>query len=106
MAHGYLKCCYGLEPNIMNHTNWEHAGFALLMQIAIALPTGNWWAGAAFGIAFFLGREHAQFQHKLGYTLKDAFKAFDMRKWCLDAKLDFLFPLTACVLLALVMTRL
>ena len=31
----------------MNVSNFEHAAFALLMQIAIGLVTGNWWAGAA-----------------------------------------------------------
>jgi len=63
----------------MNQTNFEHAGFAVLMQLAIGLPTGNWWAGACFGIAFFLGREHAQAQAKLGYTMKGVFKAFDVK---------------------------
>lgn len=27
----------------MNVSNFEHAAFALLMQIAIGLVTGNWW---------------------------------------------------------------
>lgn len=41
----------------MNKTNFEHAAFALL--------TGDWWAVAAAGAFFFLGREHAQFEFKL-----------------------------------------
>lgn len=65
------------------------------MQVVVGLLTGNWLAGAAFGFAFFLGREHAQAQDKLGYTLKTTFKAFDIRKWSLDAKLDLLFPTVA-----------
>ena len=76
----------------MNQTNWEHAGFALLMQGIIGALTGNWFAGACFGFAFFLGREQAQAQAKTGYTLKGLFEAFDVRKWSLDAKLDLLFP--------------
>ena len=84
----------------MNQTNFEHAGYALLMQLTIGLISGDWFAGACFGIAFFLGREHAQAQDKLGYTLKTTFQAFDVRKWSLDAKLDLLFP-TVAVLVAL-----
>lgn len=78
----------------MNRTNFEHAFFALLMQVAVvlatgkwgegildalregawldlirmahtALVTGNWWAGAVLGAGFFLGREHAQYEKKL-----------------------------------------
>ena len=79
----------------MNQTNFEHAGYAVLMQVVVGLLTGNWLAGACFGFAFFLGREHAQMQDKVGYTFKGTFKAFDIRKWSLDAKLDLLFPAIA-----------
>ena len=79
----------------MNQTNFEHAGYAVLMQVVVGLLTGNWLAGALFGFAFFLGREHAQAQAKIGYTLKGTFEAFDIRKWSLDAKLDLLFPAIA-----------
>jgi hypothetical protein len=51
---------------------------------------------AHFGIAFFLGREHAQYQHKLGYTLPKTFQAFAFWKWSRDAQLDLLFPIIAC----------
>jgi hypothetical protein len=84
----------------MNQTNFEHAGYAALMQLVIGLIFGDWFAGACFGIAFFLGREHAQAQNKLGYTFKTTFTAFDVRKWSLDAKLDLLFP-TITVLIIL-----
>lgn len=76
----------------MNSTNFEHAGYALLMQIGIWLISGNLFAGACFGIAFFLGREHAQFQNK--YNAGD-FASFNFTKWSLDAKLDLLFPVIA-----------
>jgi len=81
----------------MNQTNFEHAGYAALMQLVIGLVTGDWFAGACFGIAFFVGREHAQAQDKLGYTLKTTFEAFDVRKWSLDAQLDLLFPVVTCL---------
>lgn len=86
----------------MNQTNWEHAGYALLMQCAIGLLTGNWLAGACFGFAFFLGREHAQHQILLGYNFKTTFQAFDIRKWSLDAKLDLIFPAVAVTVVYLV----
>ena len=86
----------------MNRTNFEHAGYALLMQLPFGLA-GYWWVGAALASGFFLGREHAQIQHALGYTLKSTFKAFDIRKWSLDAKLDLLFPVVAVLIVAGVM---
>lgn len=87
----------------MNVSNFEHAAFALLMQIAIGLATGNWWAGAAAGAFFFLGREHAQREYKLGTAGKSPWPAFDFFRWSLDAKLDLLFPAAAVIALALVM---
>lgn len=84
----------------MNQTNFEHAGYALLMQLVIGLVFGDWFAGACFGFAFFLGREHAQMQDKLGYTFKTTMQAFNVRKWSLDARLDLFFP-TVAVLIVL-----
>ncbi len=89
----------------MNRTNFEHAGYALLFQLVIAaafwlcldLWTIGLWAGGLFAVGFFIGREHAQAQNKyqIGYI-----KAFDVRIWSLDARLDLLFPFTACLALA------
>lgn len=64
------------------------------MMLAVGIMS-NWETGAAFGIAFFLGREHAQAQNKL--QLGD-FRAFDFRLWSLDARFDFLLPALACLL--------
>jgi hypothetical protein len=72
----------------MNRTNFEHAAYALLMQVVIGLISGDWFAGACFGAAFFLGREHAQQQAKG----KGDFEAFKVWEWGTDAKLDLLFP--------------
>ncbi len=83
----------------MNRTNFEHAGYALLMQAVIGLLTGDWWAGAAFGAAFFLGREHAQAQAEVDdYGLHGDFAAFKVWEWSLDAKLDLLFPVVAVII--------
>ena len=78
----------------MNRTNFEHAAYALLMQAVIGFLSGSWWSGAAFGAAFFLGREHAQAQSK--YNLGDI-SAFDIRRWSIDARLDIAFPVVAVV---------
>ena len=90
----------------MNQTNFEHAGYAAIMQLVIGLVTGDWFAGACFGIAFFVGREHAQAQAKLGYTFKTTFQAFDVRKWSLDAQLDLLFPTIVCLIILVIATLL
>lgn len=88
----------------VNRTNFEHAFFAALMQIAIGLVFGNWFAGACFGIAFFLGREHAQYQDTIGYTIKTSLQAFAVWKWKLDAQLDLLFPVITCLAIYAVST--
>jgi hypothetical protein len=80
----------------MNRTHLEHLIYALLMQAVIGLSSGNWWAGAAFGAAFFLGREHAQAQR--AYQLGD-FRAFDFRLWSLDARFDLLCPVVGVLVL-------
>lgn len=80
----------------MNQTNVEHAVFAILMQAVIGLLTGNWWAGAAFGAAFFIGREHAQREYHIGDPSRLApLAAFDVWNWKRDAQLDLLFPVLA-----------
>ena len=85
----------------MNVSNFEHAAFALLMQIAIGLATGNWWAGAAAGAFFFLGREHAQREYKLGDPSKlPPWAGFDIWRWKLDAILDLVFPVLAVLAVA------
>lgn len=83
----------------MNKTNFEHAGYALLMQCFFGLLLGEWVIGAVFAFCFFLGREHAQYERKLkdkGMSeLKATFQAFMFWQWSLDAQLDLLFPLIA-----------
>lgn len=85
----------------MNKTNFEHAAYALLIQVILGIITGNFWLGAAAGIAFFAGREHAQREYKIGNpsTLKP-WEGFDIWRWSTDAKLDLLFPIIASVALA------
>ena len=93
----------------MNRTHFEHAGYALVFQLVIAgafaLFAGLWtvglWAGGLFAVGFFWGREHAQAQNK--YHVNE-FRAFDLRIWSWDARLDLLFPLVACLAVAIYFT--
>ena len=89
----------------MNRTNFEHAAYALAMQIVIGLLTQNWWAGAAAGMAFFIGREHAQREYQIGNPSRlKPWQGFDIWRWSLDSKLDALFPIIATTALALMVT--
>lgn len=95
----------------MNRTNFEHVGYALLMQGVVWLLTGNALAGAMLAVGFFLGREHAQVEYKAIATDFGGKRAnmpwyagFNPKYWTLDAVLDVLFP-TAAVIAALILTK-
>ena len=91
---------------MLNRTHTEHTLFALLTQVFIGLIAGNWWIGAAFGAAFFIGREHAQAEAKVrkeGWAKRPYFECFAPRYWSLDAVLDFVVPTLAVTATALVM---
>ena len=93
----------------MNRTHFEHAGYTLIFQLVIALAfalfvdlwTVGLWSGGLFAVGFFWGREHAQAQNK--YHVNE-FLAFDLRIWSWDARLDLLFPLLACLVVAVYFT--
>ena len=94
----------------MNRTNWEHLGYALVMQAALGVLTGDWWLGAAVGAAWFLGREHAQSEYRyIHLNGGDRYvtpripeiAAFDYRLWSLDSVLDFVFPVVGVMAVAL-----
>jgi len=86
----------------MNKTNFEHAAYAVAIQLALALITDNFWLGAAAGIAFFAGREHAQREYQLGNPARlKPWQGFDIWRWSTDAQLDLLFPIIVTVALAL-----
>jgi hypothetical protein len=87
----------------MNRTNFEHLGYALLMQVAVGLLTGDWLAGAMLGAGFFIGREHAQVQRN--DNVGD-FRAFDLRIWTLDNRLDAILPCLGVALVAWLSERL
>lgn len=93
----------------MNKTHFEHAVFALLMQLPFGL-FGYWWLGAAFAIGFFVGREHAQAEERYikanggvraDTKLPPEFGALQPKLWSVDSVLDFVAPAVCAVLIAI-----
>jgi len=95
----------------VNPSNFAHAFLAVLAQVLIGLTTGNWWAGAAFGGAFYFGREVSQFETgRLKYFGKRAslgsdegmpwYEGFRITQWSADAQFDLLVPVLAVCVMA------
>jgi hypothetical protein len=87
----------------MNKTNFIHAGWAVLMQLAGFIFTNNIWLGAAFAIGWFISREYTQREYKLhhyGHYNLRWYQGFT--GWSLDAWFDFIFPVVAVGSLGLV----
>ena len=89
----------------MNLTPLEHAAYAIATQATIGLLSGNWWAGAAFGAALFIGREIAQAEYRYISLFGSGKRinlpwwgSFDLRVWTkLDAWLDWIVPTVVVV---------
>lgn len=82
--------------------NFEHSAYALLFMAIIGLLTNNWFAGACFGIAFFVGREHAQAEYRVIQKFYEGKRAnmpwyggFESRGWDVKSILDFVLPIAA-----------
>ena len=81
-----------------------HPVGAVAAQCLIGLLTENWWAGAAFGAAFFVGREITQAEYRWIEAYGRGQRAnlpwwgaFDPRVWRkADAWADWLAPVV-CV---------
>jgi len=84
---------------------WGHIIGALVVQVIIGAATGNWWAGAAFGAAFFVGREITQAEYRWIETFGQGRRAnmpwwgpFDRRVWTeADQWLDWVAPVLAVI---------
>ncbi len=85
-----------------------HIIFALAIQALVGLTTGNWWAGAAWGAAFYLGRELAQAEYRWIAAYGLGLRAnmpwwgpFDPRVWQkFDAWADWVGPSVAVAIVA------
>jgi len=93
----------------MNLSNFSHAALALALMVLIGWPTGNWWAGAAFGAALFVGREHTQAEYRfIEANGGERYKApqptellcLQTRYWSRDSLLDVVLPVVAVLVVA------
>ena len=89
--------------------NFEHSAYALLFMAIIGLLTNNWLAGACFGSAFFLGREHAQAEYRVIQKFYEGKRAnmpwnggFEIRAWDLKSILDFVLPIAATAIVLII----
>lgn len=78
---------------------FAHAGITLVCGL-IGLILGNLYAGLAFGVAFYLGREVAQHERKERGT--HPLRGFYVQNWSFDAMMDLAFPVVTAIILAIV----
>ena len=86
----------------------EHSAYALLFMAIVGLLTGNWFAGACVGSAFFLGREHAQAEYRVIQKFYDGKRAnmpwyggFEPRGWDVKSMLDWILPTVITMTIAI-----
>ena len=88
----------------MNQSNFEHAGYAVLIQLPFVL-FGHAWVGALVAIAWFLSREHAQREVQVarasGRLVGDLRPWEGFQGWDKDRYLDAVFPALTTILVAL-----
>jgi hypothetical protein len=88
--------------------NLEHSAYALLFMAIIGLLTGDWLAGACFGSAFFVGREHAQAEYRVIQKFYEGKRAnmpwnggFEPRGWDIKSMLDWILPTVLTMTIAI-----
>lgn len=82
----------------MDRTTLEHTAIAIICTL-IGFLLGNIIAGAAFGTALFIGREHAQAEYRWidsrGYGKRSNlpwYGGFDVAVWDMASLLDWIVP--------------
>lgn len=95
----------------MDLTPLQHTVIALACT-GIGRLSGNAVAGASFGIALFIGREHAQAEYRwieqFGGHLRANmpwYGGFDYRVWNFNSLLDWIGPVLCVCLLAWALDR-
>lgn len=90
----------------------QHIVMALIAQVIVGLLTGNWWAGAALGSAYFIGREVAQAEYRWIEAYGMGLRAnlpwwgrFDLTVWTKpDQWIDWAGPTFVTFLLAILLS--
>jgi hypothetical protein len=108
LALGFAALTARLRVHI-DLTPVEHAIVAAAAQSGWGYATGDWWAGAAIGIALFIGREHAQAEYRCidansgsQYATKMPAKigCLHPRYWDIGSVLDIAAPAAVCTAIA------
>lgn len=90
----------------MNRTNFEHGIISAIATVVLFFLLGNLLVAFIAPVSFFLGREHAQREYKIGDPSKlYGYEAFDFWRWSLDAKLDLVFPVVFSGLLTVLIWK-
>jgi hypothetical protein len=86
-----------MDCKVMNHLH--HPVIALVLQAIIGIASGDWWAGAAAGSFYFVGREYAQaeyraIEHFYGGRRANMpyFGGLEPRAWTIKGLLDWILP--------------
>ena len=94
----------------MDRTILEHTIIALICTL-IGFLLGNIIAGAAFGAALFIGREHAQAEYRwidtLGHGRRDLlpwYGGFSLSAWGWSSLFDWLVPAVVVACLAVLVS--
>lgn len=89
----------------MDWTTLQHTLIALAFT-GLGYLIGNPLAGACFGVALLIGREHAQAEYRWIERYGNGKRAnlplwggFDSRVWDMGSLLDWLVPVMVCVIL-------
>lgn len=92
---------------MLNKSNIEHAIIAMMVQFLFFFATGNILLSSLAPLAFFLGREHAQREYKIGDPSKlKGYEAFDIWKWKKDAIMDLMAPVFAVSVVSIILWKL
>lgn len=92
----------------LNVTNFEHAIFAMLLQVALSFVMDVAAAGAV-AVAVFFGREYAQVEYSIraqtgrSLTAMMPWHVLKPRLWSVDAVMDVMLPAIGCATIAIML---
>ena len=87
--------------------NFIHVAIAIAVQLVIGLVTSDWFAGACFGSAFYIGREITQAEYRVIEQFYDGkrpnmpwYGGFMPFAWTFKSLLDWILPTTIVFFIA------